>query len=155
MDAKKLFANLVMVANIDDEVAFREQILLDHYAKKLQLGFIEAQEVIDEVKSGLNQRFYTPKSQKAKNGLYKAVVKIVRVDKRINNAERKLLRRLGHLLKIPATIVEQAVAGQKPDFKAQIEVAADHTINVDGDTIDAVESTDYEQLRQQTIDEEA
>lgn len=111
MDPKKLFTNLALIANIDGELALQERLLLDQYAKKLNIGFLEAQRILDDVRAGKVQAFAKPKSPEGRRRLYKAVIKIIRSDNKITGEERAVLRRLGNLLEIDEELMKKALEG--------------------------------------------
>ena len=116
MNAKELFTNLAIVANIDGELALQERLLLDRYAKKLKIDFLAAQKILDQVKSGQSSRFTKPKTPKARRALYKAMIKIVRCDDKITANEQRVLRRIGNLLQIDDELMARATAKANPSF---------------------------------------
>jgi uncharacterized tellurite resistance protein B-like protein len=99
MNAKELFTNLAIVANIDGELALQERLLLDRYAKKLKIDFLTAQKILDQVKSGQSSR-----------------IKIVRCDDKITTNEQTVLRRVGNLLQIDDELMARATAKANPSF---------------------------------------
>ncbi|MDF1666732.1 MAG: TerB family tellurite resistance protein [Planctomycetota bacterium] len=116
MNAKELFTNLAIVANIDGDLALQERLLLDQYAKKLKIGFLDAQKILDQVKAGQLQKFTKPKRPKARRSLYKAMIKIVRSDNKITQNEQKVLKRIGNLLEIDDELMARATATMPPTF---------------------------------------
>jgi hypothetical protein len=110
MDTKDLFTNLVLAANVDGELALPERLLLDHYARRCKLNFLEAQKIIDAVRNGERTRLAKPKSPEARRELYRAFVRIVRADKKITSKEQLFLRRVGNLLGIDEALMQQSLS---------------------------------------------
>jgi hypothetical protein len=117
MKAQELFTNLAIVANIDGDLALQERLLLDQYAKKLRIGFLDAQKILDQVKSGKLQEFTKPKTKKGRRSLYKAMIKIIRSDNKITSNEQLVLKRVGKLLEIDAELMNRALASIVPEFE--------------------------------------
>lgn len=111
-----MFTNLAIIAYIDGEFALQERLILDQYAKKLKIGFLDAQTILEKVKKGEATKFSKPKSPKARRRLYKALIKIVRSDNKITKEEQEVLRRLGNILEIDQELMNLAVATKTPQF---------------------------------------
>lgn len=122
MDNRDLFTNLAIVAAIDGDVALQERLLLDEYAKKLKIGFLEAQQIIDEVKKGKRQSFSKPRNPKVRENMYRAMIRIVRSDARITRKEQKLLKRIGNLLDIDEELMRSALDQAPGSFPSGDEV---------------------------------
>src|SRR3954470_11013446 len=112
MDAKQLFQNLAIAALVDGSIGFEEKMLLDNHASALKLLPSEAQGIIDSVASGKATEIKKPESPEARAKLFKAVVQIARIDKKITQTEQKLIKRLGNALDIPENVVEDALRGR-------------------------------------------
>lgn len=121
MDAKKMFTNLAIAANIDGELALQERLLLDQYAKKLKLGFLEAQKILDDVRNGKLTTITKPKSPEARRALYKAMIKIVRSDRKITSNEQTMLRKVGNILEIDEELMARAVSTNFVDESGEVE----------------------------------
>jgi hypothetical protein len=112
MDAKHLFQTLAIAALVDGSIGFEEKMLLDRHASALKLLPSEAQGIIDSVAAGKSTGIHKPESPEARASLFKAVVQIVRVDKKLTKTEQKLVKRLGNALDIPEETVEDALRGR-------------------------------------------
>ena len=112
MDAKHLFQTLAIAALVDGSIGFEEKMLLDKHAGALKLLPSEAQAIVDEVASGKATEIHKPEKPEARLSLFKAVVQIVRVDKKLTKTEQKLVKRLGNALDIPEETVDQALKGR-------------------------------------------
>jgi uncharacterized tellurite resistance protein B-like protein len=112
MESTHLFQTLAIAALVDGSIGFEEKMLLDRHASALKLLPSEAQKIIDEVASGKAAGIHKPKSPEAREKLFKAVVQIVRVDKKVTPTEQQLVKRLGNALDIPEEKVEDALRGR-------------------------------------------
>src|SRR4051812_2239719 len=112
MDTKHLFQTLAIAALVDGSIGFEEKMLLDRHAGALKLLPSEAQGIIDSVASGKAPEIHKPASPEARLSLFKAVVQIVRVDKKLTQTEQKLVKRLGNALDIPEPTMEAALKGR-------------------------------------------
>src|SRR4051812_43823939 len=112
MDAKHLFQTLAIAALGDGAIGFEEKMLLDRHAGALKLLPSEAQGIIEAVAAGKATEIHKPESPEARLSLFKAVVQIVRVDKKLTKTEQKLVKRLGNALDIPEETVEDALRGR-------------------------------------------
>lgn len=112
MDAKQLFQNLAIAALVDGAIGFEEKMLLDRHASALKLLPSEAQGIIDSVASGKATEIKKPNSPEARASMFKAVVQIVRVDRKLTQGEQKLVKRLGNVLDIPEATIEDALRGR-------------------------------------------
>jgi uncharacterized tellurite resistance protein B-like protein len=112
MEAKHLFQTLAIAALVDGALGFEEKMLLDRHASTLKLLPSEAQAIIDEVASGKATGIAKPENAHSRLSLFNAVVQIVRVDRKLTQAEQKLVKRLGNALDIPEETVEHALRGR-------------------------------------------
>src|SRR2546423_647799 len=112
MEAKHLFQTLAIAALVDGTIGFEEKMLLDRHASALKLLPSEAQGIIDTVAAGKATGIHKPESPEARMSLFKSVVQIVRVDKKLTKTEQKLVKRLGNALDIPEQMVEDALRGR-------------------------------------------
>lgn len=115
MEAKHLFQTLAIAALVDGSIGFEEKMLLDRHASALKLLPSEAQAIIDAVASGKATEIAKPSSVEGRAKLFKAVVQIVRVDKKLTKTEQKLVKRLGNALEIPEETVDEALRGRPID----------------------------------------
>ena len=115
MDSKHLFQTLALAALVDGSIGIEEKMLLDRHAGALKLLPSEAQAIIDQVASGKATEIHKPASPEARLKLFKAVVQIVRVDKKLTKGEQKLVKRLGNALDIPEPTVDEALKGRAID----------------------------------------
>lgn len=112
MDAKHLFQTLAIAALVDGALGFEEKMLLDRHASHLKLLPSEAQAIIDQVAAGKLTEIAKPSSPEARASLFKAIVQIVRVDRKVTKTEQKLVKRIGNALDIPEDQVEKALEGR-------------------------------------------
>jgi hypothetical protein len=112
MDAKHLFQTLAIAALVDGSLGFEEKMLLDRHAGALKLLPSEAQAIIDAVAAGKATEIKKPESPDARLSLFKAVVQIVRVDRKLTKTEQRLVKRLGNAFDIPEAMVEDALRGR-------------------------------------------
>ncbi|MBI3725576.1 TerB family tellurite resistance protein [bacterium] len=113
MDNRTLFQTLAIAALVDGEISAEESALLEKHAATLKLLPSEAKEILDDVKSGKSAGIAKPHHPEARLSLFRAVVQIVRADKKLTGKEHELLRRLGNALEIPVETVDQALKGKK------------------------------------------
>jgi hypothetical protein len=112
MEAKHLFQTLAIAALVDGSIGFEEKMLLDRHAATLKLLPSEAQGIIDNVAAGKATEIHKPETPEAREKLFKAVVQIVRVDRKLTKTEQKLVKRIGNALEIPEETVEHALRGR-------------------------------------------
>ncbi|HZU98292.1 MAG TPA: TerB family tellurite resistance protein [Planctomycetota bacterium] len=112
MDAKHLFQTLAIAALVDGALGVEEKLLLDRHAGALKLLPSEAQEIIDAVASGKATGIDKPEKPEARLSLFKAVVQIVRADRKLTKTEQKLVKRIGNAFDIPEETVEHALRGR-------------------------------------------
>jgi uncharacterized tellurite resistance protein B-like protein len=112
MESKDLFQTLAIAALIDGSLGLEEKLLLDKHAAALKLLPSEAQDILDRVGKGELTGIAKPASPEARQKLFDAVVKIVRIDRKLTKTEQKLVKRVGNALEIPEETVEHALRGR-------------------------------------------
>jgi uncharacterized tellurite resistance protein B-like protein len=112
MEAKHLFQTLAIAALVDGAVGVEEKMLLDRHAAALKLLPSEAQEIMDNVTAGRAAGIEKPATPEARMSLFKAVVQIVRCDRKLTKTEQKLVKRVGNAFEIPEEMVEHALRGR-------------------------------------------
>lgn len=109
MDAEQYFANLALAAMVDGVLADEERVLLEKHAENLRLTSEQAQSILNRVFSGEVTEFVKPQSPEARKAAFKAVVRILRSDKKITRTEQKMIRLLGTKMEIAPHMVENAL----------------------------------------------
>ena len=112
MEKKDLFQTLAIAAQIDGGLGLEERMLLEKHAQALALPAADAQAILDAVASGKATEIKKPEKPEARMSLFKAVVQIVRADRKLTKGEQKLVKRLGNALDIPEPDVENALKGR-------------------------------------------
>jgi uncharacterized tellurite resistance protein B-like protein len=109
MDPVQYFTNLVLAAMVDGHLADEEMVLLEKHAENLRLTEEQAQSVVNRVFSGELKEFVKPQSPEARKAAFKAVVRILRADKKITGAEQKMIRLVGEKMEIASEAIENAL----------------------------------------------
>lgn len=109
MEPVQYFTNLTLAAYVDGHIDPAELALLEQHAENLRLTSEEAQSVLNRVASGELREFVKPKSPEARQAAFRAVVRIIRADKKITRAEQRMIRVLGKTMEISAAEVDQAL----------------------------------------------
>lgn len=109
MDAEQYFTNLALAAMVDGNLADEERVLLEQHAENLRLSSEQAQSVLNRVFSGELTEFVKPQSPEARKAAFRAVVRILRSDKKITRPEQKLIRVLGAKMEIAPDQIEAAL----------------------------------------------
>ena len=109
MDPEQYFTNLVLAAMVDGELADEEMVLLEKHAENLRLSEDQAQSIVNRVFNGELTQFVKPSSQEARKAAFKAVVRILRADKKITKAEQRMIRLVGRKMEISEEAIKDAL----------------------------------------------
>ncbi|MCO5172549.1 MAG: hypothetical protein M9894_40145 [Planctomycetes bacterium] len=109
MEAELYFQNLALAALVDGELDDRETALLEKHAENLRLSSEKAQEILNRVAAGELTEFYKPQSREARERAFKAVVRILRADKKLTGKEQKMIKLLGVRMEIDDAQIDQAL----------------------------------------------
>ncbi|RMG17783.1 MAG: hypothetical protein D6731_03440 [Planctomycetota bacterium] len=110
MDPEQYFTNLVLAAMVDGELDESEVALLERHAENLRLGQEKAQEILERVHSGELSEFVKPRSPEARKAAFRAVVRILRADRKITRREQAMIHVLADKMEIPADMVDAALS---------------------------------------------
>jgi uncharacterized tellurite resistance protein B-like protein len=110
MEPVQYFTNLALAAFVDGHIDPAELVLLEQHAENLRLTSEEAQSVLNRVASGELKDFVKPKSPEARQAAFRAVVRIIRADKKITRTEQRLIRVLGKTMEIDNAEVAKALS---------------------------------------------
>lgn len=110
MTPHEYFTNLVLAAAVDGELADSELVLLEQHAANLRLTSAEAQQIVDGVFAGELTRFTKPKSGEARKAAFKAIVRILRADRKITAREQTMIEVLGKEFELSAELVQGALS---------------------------------------------
>lgn len=110
MNADQYFTNLCLAAFVDGEFDEQELALLSKHAENLQLGQDKAQQILNEVAEGRVTQFVKPQSAEARMSAFKAVVRILRADKKLTSQERKMIIKLGMHMEIDDATIDKALS---------------------------------------------
>ena len=94
MDAIQHFTNLALAAMVDGELADEEVRLLEQHAESMRLPEGEAQAVLNRVFSGELRDFVKPQSVEGRKAAFRAVVRILRADRKLRRPEQRMIRLL-------------------------------------------------------------
>lgn len=114
MEAVQYFTNLALAAFVDGSFDQTELALLEKHAENLRLSSEVAQDVINKVASGQLKEWVKPKSPEARQSAFKAVVRILRADKKLTKKEQRMIKLLGMQLEIDDALIDRALS---PSFK--------------------------------------
>ena len=109
MDPMQYFTNLALAAMIDGELHENERILLEKHAENLRLTSEQAQSVLNGVFSGKLTKFMKPESPEARKAAFRAVVRILRADKKLTRVEQRMIRVIGRSMNISNEMVASAL----------------------------------------------
>lgn len=109
MKPEQYFTNLALAAMVDGHLDDAERQLLEQHAENLRLSSDQAQSVLNRVFSGELSEFVKPASPEARKAAFKAVVRILRSDKKITGKEQRMIKVLGQSMEIPADMVQSAL----------------------------------------------
>ena len=110
MDAEQYFTNLALAAMVDGNLADEERQLLEQHAENLRLSSDQAQSVLNRVFAGELTEFVKPQSPEARKAAFKAVVRILRADKKITRVEQRMIRLVGLKMEIPDDLIDGALS---------------------------------------------
>jgi len=110
MDPVQYFTNLALAAFVDGEFDQTELALLERHAENLRLTSDQAQDVLNRVATGELKRFVKPKSSEARQAAFRAVVRILRADRKITSKEQRMIKVLAEKMEIDAETVQKALA---------------------------------------------
>lgn len=113
MEAEHYFTNLALAALVDGKLDEKELRLLEKHAENMRLSSEQAQSILNRVASGELKQFHKPQSKEAREKAFKAVVRIVRADKRITKAEQRMIKLLGVQMEIPDAQIDAALSAKK------------------------------------------
>jgi hypothetical protein len=111
MEAELYFQNLALAALVDGVLDDRETALLEKHAENLRLTSDKAQEILNKVASGQLTEFYKPQSKEAREKAFKAVVRILRADKKLTGKEQRMIKLIGLKMEIADAQIDQALGG--------------------------------------------
>jgi hypothetical protein len=111
MEAELYFQNLALAALVDGVLDDRETALLEKHAENLRLTSDKAQEILNKVASGQLTEFYKPQSKEAREKAFKAVVRILRADKKLTGKEQRMIKLIGLKMEIADPQIDQALGG--------------------------------------------
>jgi hypothetical protein len=109
MEAELYFQNLALAALVDGELDDRETALLEKHAENLRLSSEKAQEILNRVASGELKEFYKPQSKEARERAFKAVVRILRADKKLTGKEQRMIKLVGVRMEIDDAQIDEAL----------------------------------------------
>ena len=109
MDPVQSFTNLVLAAMVDGHLADEEMVLLEKHAENLRLTEEQAQTVVNKVFEGELKEFTKPQSPEARKAAFRAVVRILRADKKITGAEQKMIKLVGAKMEIAPEQIAKAL----------------------------------------------
>lgn len=109
MDAEQYFTNLALAAMVDGHLDDAERVLLEQHAANLRLTSEQAQSVLNRVYSGELTEFVKPQSPEARKAAFRAVVRILRADKKITKPEQRLIKVLGAKMEIDDAMIDAAL----------------------------------------------
>lgn len=112
MDPEQYFANLVLAAMVDGELDDAEVALLEKHAENLRLTEEQAQAILNRVFSGELKEFVKPQSPEARKAAFRAVVRILRADKKLTGKEQKMIKLLGVRMEIPDDMIDSALSAK-------------------------------------------
>lgn len=110
MEAEQYFTNLALAALVDGKLDEREIALLERHAENLRLPSESAQDILNRVATGELSQFVKPSSPEARRSAFKAVVRILRADKVLTSAEKKMIIMLAQKMEIPDELRESALS---------------------------------------------
>ena len=111
MDPEQYFANLALAALVDGQLDDAELALLEGHAENLRLSSAQAQSILERVCRRELTEFVKPQSPEARKAAFKAVVRILRVDKRLTSTEQRMIKLLGVRMEIPDDLIDAALRG--------------------------------------------
>jgi uncharacterized tellurite resistance protein B-like protein len=114
MDSVQYFTNLCLAAYVDGELDPKEVAILEKHAENLKLTSDQAQHVLNGVARGELKEFVRPKSPEARQAAFRAVVRILRADKKITRKERKMIIILGNRMDIDDETIDKALSPSSP-----------------------------------------
>lgn len=109
MEAELYFQNLALAALVDGELDDRETALLEKHAENLRLSSEKAQEILNRVATGELKEFYKPQSKEARERAFKAVVRILRADKKLTGKEQRMIKLVGVRMEIDDASIDAAL----------------------------------------------
>ncbi len=109
MEAELYFQNLALAALVDGELDDRETALLEKHAENLRLTSEKAQEILNRVAAGELKEFYKPQSKEARERAFKAVVRILRADKKLTGKEQRMIKLVGVRMEIDDAQIDEAL----------------------------------------------
>lgn len=109
MDAEQYFTNLALAAMVDGHLDDSERVLLEQHAANLRLTSDQAQSVLNRVYNGELKEFVKPQSPEARKAAFRAVVRILRADKKLTKAEQRMIKVLGVRMEIDDALVDAAL----------------------------------------------
>lgn len=109
MEAELYFQNLALAALVDGELDDRETALLERHAENLRLTSEQAQSILNRVASGELKDFYKPQSKEARERAFKAVVRILRADKKLTGKEQRMIKLVGMRMEIDDALIDEAL----------------------------------------------
>ena len=112
MDPEQYFTNLVLAAMVDGELDDAEVALLEKHAANLRLTEEQAQTILNKVFNGELSEFVKPQSPEARKAAFRAVVRILRADKKLTGKEQKMIKLLGVRMEIPDDMVDSALSAK-------------------------------------------
>lgn len=115
MEAEHYFANLALAALVDGKLDDSELRLLEKHAENMRLSSEQAQSILNRVASGELKQFHKPQSKEAREKAFRAVVRIVRADKRITKSEQRMIKLLGHHMEIEDAKIDAALSRSSKD----------------------------------------
>lgn len=110
MEPTQYFTNLALAAFVDGHIDPAELVLLEQHAENLRLTSEQAQDILNRVASGELTQFVKPKSPEARQAAFRAVVRILRADKRITRTEQRMIRVLGKTMEIENAEIAKALS---------------------------------------------
>lgn len=109
MEAERYFQNLALAALVDGVLDDRETALLEKHAENLRLSSEQAQSILNRVATGELKEFYKPASKEAREKAFKAVVRILRSDKKLTGKEQKMIKLIGVRMEIADALIDEAL----------------------------------------------
>lgn len=109
MEAVQYFTNLALAAFVDGSFDPSELALLEKHAENLRLSSEKAQEILNRVASGELKEFYKPQSKEAREKAFKAVVRILRADKKLTGKEQRMIKLVGVRMEIDDAQIDEAL----------------------------------------------
>ena len=110
MDPEQYFTNLVLAAMVDGHLDDAEVALLEKHAENLRLAEDVAQDILNRVFNKELTEFVKPQSPEARKAAFRAVVRILRADKKITRKEQAMIRLLAKKMEIPNEMVAAALS---------------------------------------------